>query len=218
MRVLDVGCGPGALTNVLVERLGADAVAAVDPSETFVAAARERHPGVDVRTAPAEELPFADGEFDGALAQLVVHFMDDPVAGIREMARVTNSGGVVAACAWDIANASPLTPFWRAVREVQPAVEGEAHRPGASEGDLRPIFEDAGLVDVDDRPLTWAATHATFDEWWQPFMLGVGPAGQYAARVDAATRDAVREQARLHLGDGPFDLPLRVWAARGAVR
>ena len=80
-RALDVGCGPGALTGELVARLGADAVAAVDPSEPFVAAARGRHPGVDVRQASAESLPFADDSFDTALAQLVVHFMRDPIAG-----------------------------------------------------------------------------------------------------------------------------------------
>src|ERR1041385_8167202 len=83
-RVLDVGCGPGALTNELVARLGAGAVAAVDPSESFVDAARERNPGVDVRLATAEQLPFSDATFDASLAQLVVHFMTDPVAGLGE--------------------------------------------------------------------------------------------------------------------------------------
>jgi ubiquinone/menaquinone biosynthesis C-methylase UbiE len=88
-RALDVGCGPGALTAELVSRLGAVAVAAVDPSEPFVAAARERHPGVQVLRASAEHLPFPDRTFDASLAQLVVHFMSDPVAGLAEMARVT---------------------------------------------------------------------------------------------------------------------------------
>src|SRR4051812_1419291 len=97
-RVLDVGCGPGALTTELVERVGASNVAAVDPSESFVAAARERHPGVDVQESPAETLPFADRMFDAALAQLVVHFMADPVQRLTEKARVTRAGGGVAAC------------------------------------------------------------------------------------------------------------------------
>jgi ubiquinone/menaquinone biosynthesis C-methylase UbiE len=88
-RVLDVGCGPGALTAELVARVGASAVSAVDPSEPFVEAARERHPGVDVHRASAEDLPFANTTFDAAMAQLVVHFMTDPVGGLREMARVT---------------------------------------------------------------------------------------------------------------------------------
>src|SRR5689334_16094595 len=100
-RVLDVGCGPGVLTRELVERVGASNVAAVDPSEPFVEAARARLPGVDVRLAAAESLPFEDGSFDAALAQLVVHFMREPVAGLREMARVTRVGGAVAASVWD---------------------------------------------------------------------------------------------------------------------
>ncbi len=99
-RVVDVGCGPGALVGELAARLGAESVSAVDPSEPFVLAARQRHPGVDVRRGSAEGLPFADCVFDAALAQLVVHFMQDPIAGIREMARITRPAGVVAACVW----------------------------------------------------------------------------------------------------------------------
>src|SRR6186997_2839610 len=120
-RALDVGCGPGALTTELVARLGAEAVAAVDPSEPFVAAARARHPGVDVRQASAERLPFDSGSFDAALAQLVVHFMADPVAGLAEMARVTRREGVVAACVWDHAGGQgPLSVFWDAARVLEP--------------------------------------------------------------------------------------------------
>src|SRR4030095_3810206 len=100
-RALDVGCGPGNLTTELVGRLGDEAVAAVDPSEPFVTAARVRHPDVDVRMASAEALPFPDRAFDAALAQLVVHFMTDPVAGLREMARVRRTGGTVGACVWE---------------------------------------------------------------------------------------------------------------------
>jgi ubiquinone/menaquinone biosynthesis C-methylase UbiE len=97
-RALDVGCGPGALTGELVTRLGAAAVCAVDPSEQFVEAVRERYAGVQVRRGAAETLPFADQRFEVALAQLVVHFMPDPVIGLREMTRVTRPGGTVAAC------------------------------------------------------------------------------------------------------------------------
>src|SRR5207302_4140857 len=111
----------------LVARCGADAVSAADPSESFVLAARERYPGVDVRRAAAEELPFPDDEFDAALAQLVVPFMADPLAGLREMARVTRRGGVAAACVWDHAGGrSPLTVFWEAVRELRPNARDES--------------------------------------------------------------------------------------------
>ena len=121
-RVLDVGCGPGALTSELVRRVGPGAVAAVDPSASFVAAAQARHPDVSVQPAVAEQLPFADDEFDAALAQLVVHFMADPVDGLREMARVTRPGGVVAACVWDHGGGcGPLALFWSAA--------GSAARP-----------------------------------------------------------------------------------------
>jgi SAM-dependent methyltransferase len=128
-RVLDVGCGPGALTTELVDRVGADAVAAVDPTEAFVEAARERHPGVDIRVARAEQLPFADASFDAALAQLVVHFMADPVGGLRDMARVTREEGVVAACVWDHAGGQgALSVFWEAARELDPDVVDETSR------------------------------------------------------------------------------------------
>ena len=119
--MLDVGWGPGALTAELAGRLGPSAVAAVDPSESFVAAARERNPDVDVRQAAAESLPFADGTFDRTLAQLVVHFMADPVAGLREMRRVARVDGLVAACVWDHAGGTgPLSPFWDAVHALDP--------------------------------------------------------------------------------------------------
>ena len=145
-RVLDVGCGPGALTRLLVQRLGAAAVSAVDPSESFVTAVRERIPGIDVYRAAAEDLPFADDRFDCAVAQLVVHFMTDPVAGLAEMARVTRPGGLVAACVWDHGTgAGPLSVFWRAVQALDPDARGEATLAGAREGHLAGLFEQAGL-------------------------------------------------------------------------
>jgi SAM-dependent methyltransferase len=123
-----MGCGPGA-SRPSRRPCRRGARGRWDPSEPFVAAARERFPGVPVHLAPAESLPFEDGAFDTALAQLVVHFMSDPVGGVREMARVTRADGVVAACVWDMGQA-PLTPFWRAARELRPNVEGERQRPG----------------------------------------------------------------------------------------
>jgi SAM-dependent methyltransferase len=213
--LLDVGCGPGALTTELVARVGADNVAAVDPSEPFVAAARERHPGVDVQRANAEALPFEDGAFDAALAQLVVHFMDDPLAGLREMARVTRDGGVVAACVWDHAGgASPLGPFWQALRELDPTVDDESNLAGAREGHLTELFTQAGMREVEETALPVHVEHATFEDWWQPFTLGVGPAGAHFARLDPARQQELRARLEERLG-ATFTLPARAWAARG---
>ena len=181
-RVLDVGCGPGALTAELVRRVGAASVTAADPMPQFVAAARQRNPGVSVVQAPAESMPFADKAFDAALAQLVVHFMSDPLAGLAEMARVTKRGGVVAACVWDFGGErSPLSTFWSAARELDPSIVDEAGLPGAREGDLARLFRRAGLRDVEDTALVASVEHASFDEWWQPYTNGVGPAGRYVA-------------------------------------
>jgi SAM-dependent methyltransferase len=215
-RALDVGCGPGALTPELVGRLGAGAVAAADPSEPFVETARQRHPGVRVARAGAEELPFEDGAFDVALAQLVVHFMSDPVAGLAEMRRVTRDGGTVAACVWDHAGGkAPLSPFWRAVAELDPDAHDESGLPGAREGELAVLFASAGIDEVHEEALWLHAEHASFEEWWEPFTLGVGPAGDYVAALDAEAGAELRERCRMLVGDGPLNLAMRAWAARG---
>jgi SAM-dependent methyltransferase len=217
-RALDVGCGPGALTTELVRRLGATAVAAVDPSEEFAAAAQERHRGVDVRVAAAEALPFADGEFDAALAQLVVHFMDNPVRGLAEMARVTREGGVVAACVWDHAGGqTPLAPFWDAVHELDPNEAGESGLAGGHEGHLTELCTKAGLRDVQENALPVAVEHARFEEWWEPFTLGVGPAGVYLTSLERERLTALRNRCNEVLGPGPFTIESRAWAARGSV-
>jgi SAM-dependent methyltransferase len=217
-RVIDVGCGPGALTAVLIERVSPANVFAVDPSEPFVAAVRSRHPGVDARLASAEDLPFDDRTFDAALAQLVVHFMSDPVAGLTEMARVTQRDGVVAACVWDHAGGGgPLSIFWQAARELDPSVRDESELAGACEGHLAELFGAAGLREIEDTTISAAVAHPSFDEWWDPYTRGVGPAGAYAAGLDPSRRDALRERCRSLLPEAPFVLTSRAWAARGIV-
>ena len=206
-RALDVGCGPGALTVPLVDRLGADSVTAVDPSESFVAAMQDRFPDVDVRPASAEQLPFDDDTFDLVLAQLVVHFMTDALAGIAEMARVTRAGGVIAASVWDHASGrGPLTPFWRAAIDLDPAVQGEAALPGTAVGQLEEMFATAGLGGIKSSLLTITVPFVTFEEWWEPMTLGVGPAGDYVARLDDSQRAALRDRCVQHLPQAPFEV------------
>jgi len=216
--VIDVGCGPGALTEELVRRVGAAAVSAVDPSESFVSALGERHPGVTVRLAPAEELPFAESSFDAALAQLVVHFMRDPIAGLREMARVTHEGGVIAASVWDHGGGhGPLSVYWDVVREFDPGARDESDLAGAHEGNLTVLFEQAGLLEVEESALSLSVEHPTFEEWWEPYTLGVGPAGAYVAGLDPEQQLELREHCRARLPAPPFLIEARAWCARGLV-
>ena len=215
-RVLDVGCGPGALTAELVKRTEPANVSAADPSEPFVAAIRDRYPAVAAQHAPAEDLPFLDDSFDAALAQLVVHFMADPVAGLREMSRVTRSGGVVAACVWDHEGGKgPLGLFWNAVSEVDPVARTESGLAGAREGHLVQLFGEAGLNDVEGDTLSVSMVHQTFDDWWEPYTLGVGPAGKYVADLDDAGHTRLRELCREKLPSPPFTVTALAWAARG---
>ena len=215
-RVLDVGCGPGALTAELVARVGPAGVSAVDPSESFVAAARSRNPEVDVQEASAEQLPFPDNTFDATLAQLVVHFMSDPVAGLAEMRRVTKPDGVVAACVWDHAGGKgPLSPVWGAAQELDPDVVDESLRTGSREGDLEQLFVTGGLREVEETALSVSVFHPTFEEWWEPFELGVGTAGSYVASLDREHQMQLREHCRASLPDAPFALTVQAWTARG---
>ena len=211
LRVLDVGCGPGALTAELVRR--AAVVSAVEPSPSFVAAVRARLPEADVRQGAAEHLPFADDTFDVATAQLVVHFMADPVRGLREMARVTRPGGMACACVWDHAGGrGPLAAFWSAVRETDPAADDESGLAGVREGDLARLFAQAGFAGTQVTTLTVRVRHPSFERWWEPFTLGVGPAGAYVASLSPEHRTALRDQCRRQLPAGPVEISATAWA------
>lgn len=219
MRVLDVGCGPGGLTCELAGRVGAAYVAAIDPTPQFVAACRARAAGADVREGVAEQLPWADDTFDAALSSLVIGFMTDADAGVREMARVTRPGGVVAACMWDIATdgMQMLSIFWQAVKRVDPTSTGERSMAGTAKGDIAARFHRVGLTQVVDGELTTHADYTDFDDFWDPFTHGVGPAGQYLAALPAERRDQVREVCRSAVPDGPFRLDALAWYALGQV-
>jgi ubiquinone/menaquinone biosynthesis C-methylase UbiE len=216
MRVLDVGCGTGALTEELLGRVGPGGVSAVDPSSSFVSAMRARYPGLDVREAPAERLPFGDGVFDAALAQLVVHFMADPVAGLAEMRRVTRPGGAVAACVWDYAgDRGPLGVFWDVAREVRPDVRDESALAGTRDGHLVELLAAAGLRQVTQAVLSATIEHPTFDAWWEPFTKGAGPAGAFVAGLDPEERERLRRECERRLQARPVVVTAAAWSARG---
>jgi SAM-dependent methyltransferase len=224
MRALDVGSGPGALAAALADRLGQASVAAAEPSEPFAEACRERLPEVEVVVATAEALPFADDTFDATLSQLVVNFMRDPEGGVREMARVTRPGGVVASCVWDYAGEMTLLrAFWDAAAEVDPggasaADEGAVMR-WCAEGELAELWRGAGLGGIRSGRLVVRAGYADFEDLWSPLLSGVGPAGAFCTSLDGERRAALRDtfRSRLGVGDGPFELTARAWSVAGAV-
>jgi SAM-dependent methyltransferase len=171
-----------------------------------------------VRQASAEELPFGADEFDAALAQLVVHFMADPVQGLREMARVTRPGGVVAACVWDHAGGKgPLSVLWSAAHELDQEVVDESRLAGARGGHLTELFQEAGLRDVEETTIAVDVEHPSFDEWWEPYTLGVGPAGAHVAGLDPDAREELRERCLAKLPEAPFVITAAAWAARGRL-
>jgi SAM-dependent methyltransferase len=188
--VLDVGCGPGALTAEFIRRLGAAKVCAIDPSERFVEACGLRNPGVQVLKAVAEKLPYDDAMFDAALAQLVLHFAKDPRAAVAEMRRVVRRGGAVAACVWDFSGGMRmLRAFWDAALAVDADAPDElVNRAFGREGELCALFASAGFAEVTAGALVVEASYAGFDELWGSFLGRVGPVGEYCASLSPATR------------------------------
>jgi SAM-dependent methyltransferase len=209
-RALDIGCGPGALTTVLVARLGADAVAAFDPSDPFVQACRALHPDVEIRVGRAEAIPFDDASFDCALAQLVLHFVTEPHRAALEMRRVLRPGGTVGACVWDFAaGMEMLRRFWDAALTIDPGAPDEARNLRfGREGEISELFEAAGFDEIVEIGLDVSSTYADFDELWSGFLDGIGPAGAYCVDLPDATRTAVRDEMFGGLGSptGPFTL------------
>ena len=144
--------------------------------------------------------------------------MQDPVAGLAEMARVTVEGGVVAACVWDHAGGQgPLSVFWRARARLDPDVMDESSLAGARQGHLSELLAAAGLRGIEETDLAVSVEHPSFEAWWEPFELGVGPAGDHAARLAPEERGELRERCRGMLPAAPFTLTARAWSARGVV-
>ncbi|MGC3999516.1 MAG: class I SAM-dependent methyltransferase [Anaeromyxobacter sp.] len=216
-RVLDVGCGPGALAAWLAERRGGAALSAVDPTEHFVEACRERIPGADVRLAPAEALPFPDATFEAALAQLVFSFVADGPRAAAEMARVVRPGGVVATCNFEAESFGPARAFWAAARRFDPAAPDDVHLPYRREPELLGLLQGAGLREVRAGSFDIEVDYDRFDELWEMFAGGVGPTGGYLLAQPPERREALRQALHESLGRprAGFALTARVIAVAG---
>lgn len=225
-RVLDVGTGTGSVARALAEAMPACEVVAVDPSEAFIAHAKGNTPTNRLRfeVGDAQALRYEDGVFDQTLSLLVLNFVPDPARAIGEMRRVTRPGGTVSAGVWDYdAGMQMLRFFWDEAVALDPAAEprDERHMKLCREGQLGALWRKAGLADVREQALTIEQRFASFDDYWAPFLKGVGPAGAYVVSLPEERRHelAARLYKRLLGGrsDGVFTLEARAWCVRGTV-
>lgn len=223
---LDLGCGTGALSATILASCAPSKVTGVDPSEGFLAAARKNLPAqVRLHRAPADRLPLADGEVDIVASALVLNFVPDAAAALREMMRVTAEGGCVAACVWDYAQKMEMIGhYWVASAQLGMLA------PGQDQGERFPIcrpeamaeaFAEAGLQQVEVAAIEIDMRFADFDDFWQPFLGGQGPAPAHAVGLPDDERARLREALRTRVparADGSIRLQARAWAARAVVR
>ena len=223
-RALDVGCGTGALTIALADVLGGRSVAAIDPSERFAAACRERVPGADVRVGTGEELPWADDEFDVVLAQLVVDGMNDARRGAAEMRRVARPGGVISACTWDFERGMRLLlAVWNSAREVDAELArsfgADKRLPFSRPHELEELWRTTGFERVELGQVKAGADYADFDDLWYPFANGVGSLGRFHEALDEPRRERFKRGAAERIGSpsGRFRLTATAWYVRGTA-
>lgn len=221
--VLDVGSGTGALAGAVTAAAATHTVG-VEPAESYVAFARERHPGVRFVRGDAQQLPIADRRFDRTVSLLALNFVRDPSRAARDMARVTTPGGIVSAAVWDYGDGMEmLRVFWGEAVALDPAIESrdERHMPLCRRGELAALWRAHGLEDVAETALTIVTRFPSFEDYWQPFLEGQGPAGALIASLPSHARDALRMRLRRRLVDDDDDRPIvmsaRAWAARGTV-
>ena len=223
-RWLDIGCGTGALTGVVLEQAAPSAVVGVDPSEGFVGHARSRinDERAEFRVGDARELPVADGECDAAVSGLVLNFVPEPEKAVAEMRRVLRPGGLAAAYVWDYAGRMELMRyFWDAAAALDPGAakldEGPRF-PLCRPEPLHTLFEGSGLSEVETRPIEVPTVFGDFDDYWSPFLGAQGPAPAYVATLADEARTRLRDELRARLphgDDGSISLVARAWAVRG---
>jgi SAM-dependent methyltransferase len=221
---LDVGCGTGALSETILAIASPAVVLGIDPSASFVAhAARHvRDQNASFVVGNALAIDAADQCFDVVVAGLVLNFVPDPFAAVKEMARVARGGGIVAAYVWDYGDKMQiLRSFWDATVALDPLAESldEGRRfPLCQPGPLTDLWKTVGLADVSTRSIDVAARFRDFDDFWLPFLGGQGPAPSYVTSLNEERRAALRERLRESLPyseDGSIHLLVRAWAIRG---
>jgi ubiquinone/menaquinone biosynthesis C-methylase UbiE len=224
-RVLDVGCGTGALSSTLASMTRAAKIVGIDPSAAFIEAARSQiaDPRVTIELGDAQNLPYADASFDRCLAFLVANFIPDAPKAAKEMRRVTKSGGVVATAMWDGSRANELQNcLWTAAMAIDPTVKGRPALYGSAEA-LSSLLTDAGLTEIEVRDLSMPCQFSSFDELWQRYIggSGSGPSGIYVAGLTEDRREAVKQRLRQDVlrerTDRPFTLRAKAWAVRSVV-
>lgn len=215
--VLDLGCGPGALTGPLVDLLGADAVAVLDPSPPFLEECLRRYPGVTGKVGSAEDIPFDDGSFDALMSQLVIHFFRDLDRAGKEMVRVTKPGGWIAACTWVFEQMDFLYLFDVAAMEVTgespPSPPAHEFR---EEGAVSAYFSSLGLTDVSESRLTVSSSYANFDDLWGAYLAGIGPLGAWLQAQSEESKGDIRRNIFRVLGEPTSEFELTA-VARSAV-
>jgi SAM-dependent methyltransferase len=225
-RVLDVGSGTGALSAAVAAAAPSSRIVGIDPSAGYVKFAQARHlrGNVTFEVGDAQRLRFADDSFDRTISLLVINFIPDRSKALREMVRVTRSGGTVAAATWDYGGGMEmLRVFWDEVVALEPGDDrrDEKHMPVTRHGELAALWRAHGLRDVVEEPLMTPMRFASFDDYWLPFLEKQGPAGDYVAGLSADKREQLRERLRHRLlpdgHDRPIAMTARAWAVRGTV-
>jgi len=227
-RVLDVGCGTGSLARALAERRTPDRVAAIDIAAPYIAFARSRPgaAGIGFAVGDACRLPYADGRFAAALAQLALNFVPDAAQAVRELRRVVRPGGVVAAAVWDFRGGLVFQRlFWDTAAGLDPGAGTARDRlfsgPLALPDGLPVLWQDAGLAAVERSSITIRMEYADFADYWQPLLGGQGPVGAYVEGLPPERRRLIGERVRAAFlsgaPDGPRSLTATAWAVRGIV-
>jgi len=226
-RILDVGSGTGSLAFAIGDRLPEALIVGIDKSREYVEYAIERNGFQDrigFKVGDAQQLKFEDASFDAAVSLLVFNFIPDPKKALFELCRVIKPGGSISAAVWDYGRGMQmLRTFWDAAIRIDPAAEkvDEKNMPLCRQGDLSALWNQVGLGNIHEEAIDITMQFSAFADYWEPFLLGQGPAGSYARHLSGGKLKDLRAEIKGCLGlsakDKPFLLPARAWAVRGIV-